>query len=107
MPRESDPERVSYRQEVRQTDGRRTETGETYDAEYEYEVEVEYKYYILNVTLTNTSIGVVARGSGLTEDQLERYDVLMEIRLIHTHFQKRKKNVFSKAASCIYYFKKV
>lgn len=66
---------------------------------------MEYEYYILSVTLTNTSIGVVARGSGLTEDQMERYDVLMETRLIHTHFQKRKKTVFSKAESCIYYFK--
>lgn len=56
------------------------ETGETYDEDYEYEVEVEYEYYILNVTLTNTGIGVVARGSGLTDDQLERYDVLMETR---------------------------
>lgn len=56
------------------------ETGETYEEDYEYEVEVEYEYYILNVTLTNTGIGVVARGSGLTDDQLERYDVLMETR---------------------------
>src|SRR5699024_8958856 len=52
------------------------ETGETVDDCYEE----EYKYYILNVTLTNTGIGVVARGSGLTDDQLERYDVLMETR---------------------------
>lgn len=52
------------------------ETGETVDDSYEE----EYKYYILNVTLTNTGIGVVARGSGLTDDQLERYDVLMETR---------------------------
>ena len=56
------------------------ETGETYEEDYEYEVEVEYEYYILNVTLTNTGIGVVARGSGLTDDQLERYDMLMETR---------------------------
>ena len=56
------------------------ETGESYTEEYEYEVEVEYEYYILNVTLTNTGIGVVARSSGLTDDQLERYEVLMETR---------------------------
>lgn len=56
------------------------ETGATYEEDYEYEVEVEYEYYILNVTLTNTGIGVVARGSGLTDDQLERYDVLIETR---------------------------
>ena len=41
---------------------------------------MEYEYYILNVTLTNTGIGVVARGSGLPDDQLERYDMLMETR---------------------------
>lgn len=52
------------------------ETGETVDDSYEE----EYEYYILNVTLTNTGIGVVARGSGLTDDQLERYDVLRETR---------------------------
>lgn len=52
------------------------ETGETVDDSYEE----EYEYYILNVTLTNTGIGVVARGSGLTDDQLERYEVLMETR---------------------------
>ena len=56
------------------------ETGETVEEEYEYEVEVEYDYYILNVTLTNRSIGAVVRSSGLTDDQLQRYDVLMETR---------------------------
>lgn len=56
------------------------ETGETTTEEYEYEVEVEYEYYILNVTLTNKGIGAVVRSSGLTDDQLERYDVLMETR---------------------------
>ncbi len=54
------------------------ETGE--ETEEEYEVEVEYEYYILNVTLTNKGISMVARSSGLTDDQLERYDVLMETR---------------------------
>lgn len=56
------------------------ETGESYEEEYEYEVEVEYEYYILNVTLTNTGVSAVARNSGLTSDQLERYDVLLETR---------------------------
>lgn len=56
------------------------ETGETSEEEYEYEVEVEYNYYILNVTLTNKGIGAVVRSSGLTDDQRERYDVLMETR---------------------------
>ena len=56
------------------------ETGETIKEEYEYEVEVEYNYYILNVTLTNTGIGAVVRSSGLTDDQLQRYEVLLETR---------------------------
>lgn len=56
------------------------ETGETVEEEYEYEVEVEYNYYILNVTLTNTGIGAVVRSSGLTDDQLQRYEVLLETR---------------------------
>ncbi len=54
------------------------ETGE--ETEEEYEVEVEYEYYILNVTLTNKSVSMVARSSGLSDDQMERYDVLLETR---------------------------
>lgn len=56
------------------------ETGETIEEEYEYEVEVEYNYYILNVTLTNKGIGAVVRASGLTDDQFQRYEVLLETR---------------------------
>ncbi len=54
------------------------ETGES--STEEYEVEVEYEYYILNVTLTNSDISAVARSSSLSDDQLERYDVLLETR---------------------------
>lgn len=54
------------------------ETGETWEEEYEYEVEVEYEYYILNVTLRNYGLGNVIRSSGLSADQLERYEVLLE-----------------------------
>lgn len=56
------------------------ETGETWEEEYEYEVEVEYNYYILNVTLTNKGISAVVRSSGLDDDRLERYGVLLETR---------------------------
>ena len=56
------------------------ETGETIEEAYEYEVEVEYNYYILNVTLTNIGIDAVVRSSGLTDDQLQRYEVLLETR---------------------------
>ena len=54
------------------------ETGETWEEEYEYEVEVEYEYYILNVTLRNYGLGNVIRSVGLTEDQMERYELLLE-----------------------------
>lgn len=44
-----------------------------------YEEEEEYEYHILKVTLTNYSIDYVARNEmGLTADQLERYEILLE-----------------------------
>lgn len=52
------------------------ETGET--SEEEYEVEVEYNYYILTVTLKNHGLGTVIAASGLTEEQQERYHVLLQ-----------------------------
>ncbi|MCR5738339.1 MAG: C40 family peptidase [Lachnospiraceae bacterium] len=57
-----------------------SDTGEKYEEEYEYEVEVEYEYYILNVTLTNGSIQAAVDALGLTADQLERYQVLLETK---------------------------
>jgi len=54
------------------------ETGETTTDYYEYEVEVEYEYYILNVKLTNKGLGVVIGNAGLSEDDMERYRVLLE-----------------------------
>lgn len=54
------------------------ETGESYDEEYEYEVEVPYDYYILNVTLTNRSLGTAISESGLSSDQMQRYAILMQ-----------------------------
>ena len=56
------------------------DTGEEYEEEYEYEVEVEYEYYILNVTLTNGSIQAAVDALGLTADQLERYQILLETK---------------------------
>ena len=44
----------------------------------DYDVEVPYNYYILNVKLNNKGLGAVIRASGLTTEQTERYDVLME-----------------------------
>ena len=75
-------EEVEIRTRTETRTGTRThtdpETGETWEEEYEYEVEVEYEYYILNVTLRNYGLGRVIRSSGLSADQLERYEVLLE-----------------------------
>ena len=75
-------EEVEIRTRTETRTGTRThtdpETGETWEEEYEYEVEVEYEYYILNVTLRNYGLGSVIRSSGLSADQLERYEVLLE-----------------------------
>ena len=53
-------------------------TGETSTEEYEYEVEVEYEYYILNVKLKNKGLNMVIGNSGMTEDEAERYRVLLQ-----------------------------
>ena len=47
---------------------------------YEYEVEVEYEYYILNTTLTNNGIIAAVNGLNLTQEQMERYRLLLEMR---------------------------
>ena len=75
-------EEVEIRTRTETRTGTRThtdpETGETWEEEYEYELEFEYEYYILNVTLRNYGLGNVIRSSGLSADQLERYEVLLE-----------------------------
>ena len=53
-----------------------TGTGHTYT----YQVTVQYEYKILNVTLLNRGMDYVARNSGLTDDQLQRYEVTLECR---------------------------
>lgn len=53
-----------------------TGTGHTYT----YQVTVQYEYKILNVTLLNRGADYVARNSGLTDDQLQRYEVTLECR---------------------------
>ena len=54
------------------------ETGEVYEEEYEYEVEVEYEYYILNVKLENIGLNRVIGSSGMSEDEMEHYAVLLQ-----------------------------
>ena len=53
-----------------------TGTGHTYT----YQVTVQYEYKILNVTLLNRGVDYVERNSGLTDDQLQRYEVTLECR---------------------------
>ncbi len=53
-------------------------TGEETTEEYEYEVEVEYEYRILHVTLKNKGLGTVIAGMGMTDDEMERYAVLLQ-----------------------------
>ena len=53
-----------------------TGTGHTYT----YQVTVQYEYKILNVTRLNRGVDYVARNSGLTDNQLQRYEVTLECR---------------------------
>ena len=73
---------IRYREEVRT--GYRTVTdpvtGMITTEEYEYTVDVPYEYRILIVSLKSKPLETVIRNSGLTADQLERYEVLMETK---------------------------
>ncbi len=77
---------IRYRTETRT--GTRTkkhkdpETGEITEEEeeYEYEVQVPYEYKILHVKLTNNSLEMVVANSRLTDDQQERYQILMQTK---------------------------
>ena len=51
-----------------------------YQSYESYEVEVEYEYYILNVTLTNNGIQAAINSLGLTQEQLNRYAVILQMR---------------------------
>lgn len=54
------------------------ETGEGHTETYEYDVDVEYDYYILNVKLVNNGLAMVIGNSGLTDDEMERYAILLQ-----------------------------
>ena len=56
------------------------ETGEEELEEYTYMETVEYEYKILNVKLVNISLSTVISRQGLNEDQMERYQILMETK---------------------------
>ena len=51
-----------------------------YQSYESYEVEVEYEYYILNVTLTNNGIQAAINSLGLTQEQLIRYAIILQMR---------------------------
>lgn len=59
---------------TRTTSSTDPETGETTTEEEEYE------YYILHVKLRNKGLNRVIVGSGLSEDEMERYTVLLQTR---------------------------
>lgn len=72
---------IRYRTETRTgtTTSTDPETGEVTEENYEYEVEVPYEYCILNVTLRNKDLGhVITESGGMTEDQAERYAILLQ-----------------------------
>lgn len=58
------------------------ETGEISEEEeeYEYEVQVPYQYRILHVKLTNNSLEMAVMNGGLSDDQQERYQLLMQTK---------------------------
>lgn len=58
---------------TRTTSSTDPETGET-------TTEEEYEYYILHVKLRNKGLNRVIVGSGLSEDEMERYTVLLQTR---------------------------
>lgn len=70
---------VRYRTETRTGTYTTTdpETGETETHSYTYEVQVPYNYYILNVTLTNNTLGAVI-AANLDAEQQERYAVYQQ-----------------------------
>ena len=41
---------------------------------------MEYNYYILHVTLTNHSLGSAIEAGGLSADQQERYEILLQTK---------------------------
>lgn len=67
---------IRTRTETRTSTSTDPVTGET--STDTYEVEVEYEYYILNLKLVNNGLNMVIGNSGLSEDDMERYRVLLE-----------------------------
>lgn len=74
---------TEIRTRMEQRTGTRTtynDDGTTGTEQYTYEESVEYEYHILKVTLTNVTLESVIRALGLTDDEMARYDLLVETR---------------------------
>ena len=72
--RTREEERTGYRTVINE------ETGQEELEEYQYTVTVEYEYKILYVKLINVSMETVIHNEGLSADQTERYEILMETK---------------------------
>lgn len=75
-----DEERTGYRLVNGHLESHTYTVSVPYQVYESYEVEVEYEYKILNTTLTNNGISAAVVASGLTQDQMERYNLLLETR---------------------------
>ncbi len=51
-----------------------------YEVYESYEVEVEYEYHILKTTLTNGGISAAVSAAGLTDEQMERYGIILSLK---------------------------
>lgn len=74
---------VEIRTRTETRTGQRTihhEDGTSTTDTYTYDAEVEYNYYILKVTLTNNGISAAVDALNLTQEQMERYTLLLETR---------------------------
>ena len=72
--RTREEERTGYRTVINE------ETEQEELEEYQYTVTVEYEYKILYVKLINVSLETVIHNEGLSADQTERYEILMETK---------------------------
>ena len=75
-----DEERTGYRMVNGRLESYTYTVSVPYQVYESYQVEVEYDYYILNTTLTNHGISAAVNALNLTEDQMQRYMLLLETR---------------------------
>ena len=75
-----DEERTGYRLVNGRLESYTYTVSVPYEVYESYEVEVEYEYKILNTTLTNNGISAAVSALNLTQDQMERYTLLLETR---------------------------